>query len=47
MWGMYSSLEIIMDIGPILHVPSQSVQNYDIIYEDVIDVAFLFHYIST
>ena len=44
MWGMYSSPEIIVDIGPTLHVPSQSVQNYDMIDGDLIDVDFLFHY---
>ena len=27
MWGMLSTPEIIVDIGPTLHVPSQSVQN--------------------
>ena len=42
MWGMWSSPEIIVDIGPTLHVPGQSVQNYD-----MIDVDFLFHYILT
>ena len=34
-----------MDIGPTLHDPSQSVQNYDMIEGDLIDVDFLIHYL--